>query len=265
MAIQGLGIDYLRPLPVEYSIYPLIILEADHEECDALTWLREQERLTEECIEPLWLSVTSTPDLAWDYQMCTENNNLTLLKELMQKALVVSLSSQEQKILTDIFDSESRYTMNQESSCRSLFAPSQLPELVEKNPMLASHLLIKLSPSNQIGHYYEKLIKCELTLSSLEVVNRLANAVELPKEFLTFFVSNCIQQCDKKDKNQQNRLVRLVCVFIKTMIKSKIIQPQDMFIELQAFCIEFNKISEASNLFKQLKGTPNTNPNQSNQ
>lgn len=40
----------------------------------------------------------------------------------------------------------------------------------------------------------------ELTLSSLEVVNRLANAVELPKEFLTFYISNCIQHCEENKK-----------------------------------------------------------------
>jgi hypothetical protein len=43
----------------------------------------------------------------------------------------------------------------------------------------------------------------ELSLSSLELINKLANAVELPKEFLTLYISNCIVFCEenKKDKN----------------------------------------------------------------
>jgi len=43
----------------------------------------------------------------------------------------------------------------------------------------------------------------ELSLSSLELINRVANAVELPKEFLTLYITNCILYCEenKKDKN----------------------------------------------------------------
>ena len=43
----------------------------------------------------------------------------------------------------------------------------------------------------------------ELSLSLLELINKVANAVELPKEFLTLFISNCIVYCEenKKDKN----------------------------------------------------------------
>lgn len=91
------------------------------------------------------------------------------------------------------------------------------------------------------------------TQHSMEVVNKLTTSIDLPNDFLHTYISNSITACQNcKDKAQQNRMIRFVCVFLQNLLKNKInIKP--LYSVIQSFCVENSNNKEATTLFKLLK------------
>jgi hypothetical protein len=138
------------------------------------------------------------------------------------------------------------------------FCPAQLAALVEHNNMVAVELLLKLIKTNspRVSSFLSALVHMGLSVHAMEVVKTLTSAATLPDDFIHRYIHACIAACEaieERNQKQQNRPVRLVCVFLQSLIRQKIVDVKAIQFEVPSFCIKFSRIREAAVLFRLLQ------------
>eukprot|EP00761_Pharyngomonas_kirbyi_P000201 gb/GECH01000201.1/.p1 GENE.gb/GECH01000201.1/~~gb/GECH01000201.1/.p1 ORF type:complete len:431 (+),score=77.98 gb/GECH01000201.1/:1-1293(+) len=164
------------------------------------------------------------------------------LNILLQHATKHRLKQSEEQSLLDALKSEP------ELAFECGVGGKKLRGLVESNPRIAAEVGIRQSGDELL----QVLSKMDVSLHSLDVVNRLANNTQLPKDFLRSFISSCISACTHAQGTRQTRLVRIVSVFVQSLIRNRVVENEDLF-EVSSFCMRFSNVAEATELYKSLK------------
>ncbi len=199
--------------------------------------------------ELVWIDVEPMHfDVSWDPSMGIELVSVDDMRKLLDTACSEPLPPELHAELLERLE-DSLPALEQAG-----LSPARLVDLVEQNPGFAIELLFKLMSSAEISDYLTVLVNMELTPHSMEVVSGLLTSVEMPSDFIHLYITNCIAACKNvTDKFNQTRLVRLVSIFLQSLIRNQTIDVLDLQTEVQGFCLEFSKLKEAAALFKMLK------------
>lgn len=266
--LSSIETPFTRPLPP--PLLPLLGFDEDEE---ALTPVEAAHVLDYLQAELVWLTPTNLrlmllPDDASSDKEATERYR-QVLALLQTQAFSKPLAPNEQHLVMPMLkkkkddghaDGDAELALKLVSECG--LTPQNLPSLVEHNPLVAHECLLWLLqtvPEDEKNEYLSSLVGMDMSLHSMEVVNRLAtqslsSEPVLHPEYIHLFISSCIASCEHVlDRHAQNRLVRLVCVFIQSLLRHGIVEADEISFQVQAFCVEFSRIREAAALFKSLK------------
>lgn len=213
-------------------------------------------------IEPSDLAFLDPLDLgsylrfSFDDSMLREPTPLPDVTQLYAKAEKKALDVDEQRRLVAALN------RNPPLAFKLPFVPQRVPHFIEHNPQVACELLrcyLSLPAASEHAKnnqaFLQQLRAMELSIQFMEVVSHLSSSGALPSADLRLLVGQCIGKCENvPDRFMQHRLVRLVCVFFHSAMRGRLIDfTRELLIEIQAFCVQFSRIREASTLYRFMK------------
>ena len=161
--------------------------------------------------EPMWILPTLKYDFIWDFTMAPIQDTLSNLlnKPLKNKSLneeqfnfIIETIEENPNILKEIG-----------------FKPDNLFDLIEKNELLATEILYKLSNHNGFEDYLSLFLDKKWSINSLKVINKLIQKIEFPPQFITSYLKHIIKNFEAEPKkDQKKRLAKLISFFLINLL-----------------------------------------------
>jgi hypothetical protein len=184
----------------------------------------------------------------WDDNVPPEpKDNRVASSELLKRAYKQTLLPAHAQQLIDELDAA--------FAKKHALPAASVPELVEHNPNVATQLLKVWfeSDTKTAEAALEHVVKMPMSLHVVEVVNRLSTAIAFPRGLLFSFLQNCTVACERTpDTYMQNRLVRLLCVLVQSLLRNRVFAVSDVAAMMQPFCAAFSRVSDAAKLYEVL-------------
>uniref|UniRef100_A0A915BEZ5 CCR4-NOT transcription complex subunit 11 n=2 Tax=Parascaris univalens TaxID=6257 RepID=A0A915BEZ5_PARUN len=168
--------------------------------------------------------------------------------ELMKKSLVSVIARTEAQRLSEAIAADA-------SIAEVVDIPiSQYPKFIDDNPIVAAAVIVRRVNKNasELEGFFDLLLSMNLSVQGMEVVNKLCTQIAFPQDYLNAYILMCVQRCEDPTQSTfaQCRQVRMVCVFLSSLIRNGNWDVHPLSVELQSFVLKFNHVREAVSLYQ---------------
>ncbi|VDN02740.1 unnamed protein product [Thelazia callipaeda] len=168
--------------------------------------------------------------------------------ELLKKSLVSIITRTDSQKLTEAIAKDPSLT-------KIVDIPlTKFDRYIDENPTIAAAVIVNRITENcyELPRFFKLLAKMKISVQAMEVVNKLCTQIEFPQEYLNSYITTCMRRCNEPGQTlfAQCRQVRVVCVFLSSLIRSRIWDVRPLSVELQAFVLKFNHVREAASLYQ---------------
>lgn len=233
--------------PVRPTINPTGATGAQHLQLGILTpeFARPLPLFADLWGDARWIAPGPLSEVIWSED--NMDSTTSEYKRLYEQATQSELRSEKVDQLLKALDSDPNLLL------QLSIDPEKFPPLVQRNPSIATSILIKSCHHELFEPLTEKLIFMDLSVQQMEVMHCLLINAELPKAILPMFLINSVSTCKNiKDRSLQARLARLLCVLITTLMKKRLLPAGEIPIDVTEFFKQFQMHKEVIELLKKL-------------